>query len=196
MHTGRARICLLGQNCGSAQQSVVQSGSSTVVARATHVEAWPGVARSTKSRGRTRADGGTRRRPPAAQTSRQPAPNAGAATRLRPGAPRSLIAATLACLLLAVGLLAWDLSEPWRSGPPAVSGQIARPLGSAVALVDPRTGTSRDLVRAETNAVVTSVAWSPDRSKLAYVGLPPAARGSDQQRRAVRRSRDRRRPER
>jgi len=79
-----------------------------------------------------------------------------------------LIITTALCLMLAFGALAWDLTDTWRSGPPPTTGQIVRPNGGAIGLIDPTTGSSRELVRGEANAIVTAVAWSPDRSQLAY----------------------------
>jgi Tol biopolymer transport system component len=70
--------------------------------------------------------------------------------------------------VLAVGLLAWDLSEPWRTAPPSVAGQIALPVAGGVSLVDSTTGRTTELIPARQNASVTAVAWSPDRQTLAY----------------------------
>ena len=83
-------------------------------------------------------------------------------------APRQLILVTCAALLVAVGLLTWDLSESWRTGPSSTNGLIALPVSGGVTLVDPATGKSRELVPSRANASVTAVAWSPDRSTLAY----------------------------
>ena len=49
-----------------------------------------------------------------------------------------------------------------------VAGQIARPLGGGISLIDPATGKVTTLVSGESNAIATAVAWSPDRSKLAF----------------------------
>lgn len=78
-----------------------------------------------------------------------------------------LVVATALTLLVALAALAWDLSEPWRTAPP-VAGQIAVPVGGGVNLVDPTTGRSRELVSGGASSSVTAVAWSPDRSTLAY----------------------------
>ena len=75
---------------------------------------------------------------------------------------------TCAALLVAVGLLTWDLSESWRTGPSTTNGMIAVPVAGGINLVDPTTGSSRELVPSRANASVTAVAWSPDRSTLAY----------------------------
>jgi Tol biopolymer transport system component len=86
----------------------------------------------------------------------------------RSSSPRALIATTVCCLLLAIGALAWDLSDGWRTAPPVASGQIARPLGGGIGLIDPGTGKVSELVRGESNAIATAVAWSPDRTRLAF----------------------------
>ena len=83
-------------------------------------------------------------------------------------APRQLVLVTCAAFLVAIGLLSWDLSESWRSGPSSSNGQIAVPNAGGISLVDPVTGRSRELVPSRANASVTAVAWSPDRSTLAY----------------------------
>jgi Tol biopolymer transport system component len=83
-------------------------------------------------------------------------------------APKQLVLVTCAAFVLAVGLLAWDLSETWRNGPPSVDGQIAMPVSGGISVVDTVSGRSRQLVPAQANASVTAVAWSPDRSTLAY----------------------------
>lgn len=75
---------------------------------------------------------------------------------------------TCAAFLVAVGLLTWDLSESWRTGPSSTTGQIAVPVAGGVNLVDPASGRTRELVPSRANASVTAVAWSPDRSTLAY----------------------------
>lgn len=75
---------------------------------------------------------------------------------------------TCAALLVAVGLLGWDLSESWRTGPSSTNGMIALPVAGGINLIDPTTGRSRELVPSQANASVTAVAWSPDRSTLAY----------------------------
>lgn len=95
----------------------------------------------------------------------------GRAPRGRPAtghAPKSLILTTALALLLAVGLLSWDISEPWRTATPSADGEIAVPLAGGVSLVDSTSGRVRELVKAAPNASVTSVAWSPDRATLAY----------------------------
>lgn len=94
----------------------------------------------------------------------------GAATtsKRRASSPRALIATTACCLLLAIGALAWDLTDGWRTAPPVAAGQIARPMGSGIGLIDPATGAVRELIKGEANAIATAVAWSPDRSQLAY----------------------------
>lgn len=126
------------------------------------------VARSTKVKAPTEIEAGTRQRPASRPTPKRAPSNATVTSRRNSGAPRSLIAATAVCFILALGLLGWELSEPWRNGPAAVSGQIARPFGGGVAVVDASTGAFRELVRGPASAVTTAVAWSPDRSKLAY----------------------------
>lgn len=83
-------------------------------------------------------------------------------------APRQLVLVTCAALLVAVGLLTWDLSESWRTGPASTNGQIALPVAGGISLVDPTTGSTLELVPSRANASVTAVAWSPDRSTLAY----------------------------
>jgi Tol biopolymer transport system component len=75
---------------------------------------------------------------------------------------------TCAALLVALGVLAWDLSGSLRAGPASTSGQIAMPVAGGVSLVDPATGRARELVPGRANASVTAVAWSPDRATLAY----------------------------
>lgn len=75
---------------------------------------------------------------------------------------------TCAAFVLAVGLLAWDLSETWRNGPPSVDGQIAMPVAGGISAVDTVTGSTRQLLPSAANSSVTAVAWSPDRSTLAY----------------------------
>jgi Tol biopolymer transport system component len=91
-----------------------------------------------------------------------------AGARRRAGTPRALIATTAFCLLFAIGALVWDLTDSWRTAPPIVAGQIARPTGGGIGLIDPATGKMTELVRGESNAIATAVAWSPDRSRLAY----------------------------
>ena len=83
-------------------------------------------------------------------------------------APRQLVLMTCAALLVAVGLLTWDLSESWRTGPSSTNGMIAMPAAGGINLIDPTTGRSRELVPSRANASVTAVAWRPDRSMLAY----------------------------
>jgi Tol biopolymer transport system component len=75
---------------------------------------------------------------------------------------------TCLALLLSVGLLGWDLTDAWRSAPPSADGQIAMPVAGGISLVDSASGRSRQLLAGEANASVTAVAWSPDRSTLAY----------------------------
>ena len=89
-------------------------------------------------------------------------------TRAAGHAPRALILATGLALLVAVGLLGWDLTDAWRSAPPSADGQIAMPVAGGINLVDTASGRSRQLLAGEANASVTAVAWSPDRSTLAY----------------------------
>src|SRR3954447_9726817 len=89
-------------------------------------------------------------------------------TRAAGHAPRALILATGLALLVAVGLLGWDLTAAWRSAPPSADGQIAMPVAGGINLVDTASGRSRQLLAGEANASVTAVAWSPDRSTLAY----------------------------
>jgi Tol biopolymer transport system component len=79
-----------------------------------------------------------------------------------------LVAATVVALLVAVGLLSWDLSEPFRTTAPAAAGQIAIPATGGINLVDSATGRSRQLLPSSANASVTALAWSPDRATLAY----------------------------
>ena len=83
-------------------------------------------------------------------------------------APRQLILVTCAAFILAIGLLSWDLTESWRSGPASTNGQIAVPTSGGITLVDAVTGQTRELLPRRANASVTAVAWSPDRSTLAY----------------------------
>jgi Tol biopolymer transport system component len=83
-------------------------------------------------------------------------------------APRQLVLVTCVAFVLAVGLLTWDLTDSWRSGPASVDGQIALPVAGGINVVDTTTGKSRTLVPAEANSSVTAVAWSPDRATLAY----------------------------
>jgi Tol biopolymer transport system component len=83
-------------------------------------------------------------------------------------APRSLVLTTAVALVLAVGLLTWDVSEPWRTATPSAGGEIAVPLSGGISLVDSGTGRVRELVKSGANASVTAVAWSSDRSTLAY----------------------------
>jgi len=83
-------------------------------------------------------------------------------------APLSLIVVTSIALLVAVGLLGWDLTDTWRNAPPAVGGKIAMPVAGGINLVDTGSGHSTQLVPGEANASVTAVAWSPDHSTLAY----------------------------
>jgi Tol biopolymer transport system component len=83
-------------------------------------------------------------------------------------APRQLVVVTVFAFILAVGLLSWDLSESWRTGPPSVAGQIAIPASGGVSLADPATGRITPLIPAAQNASVTAMAWSPDRQMLAY----------------------------
>jgi Tol biopolymer transport system component len=83
-------------------------------------------------------------------------------------APKQLILVTCLAFVLAIGLLGWDLTDTWRSGPPSVDGQIAIPVAGGVNIVDTSSGRSRSLIPAEANASVTAVAWSPDRATLAY----------------------------
>jgi Tol biopolymer transport system component len=78
------------------------------------------------------------------------------------------VAVTVAALLVALGLLAWDLSESWRTGPSSTNGMIALPVAGGISVVDPTTGKSRELVASQANSSVTAVAWSPDRATLAY----------------------------
>lgn len=75
---------------------------------------------------------------------------------------------TLVAFLFAVGLLIWELSETWRTGPSSTTGQLAVPVAGGINLVDPASGRPRELVPSRANASVTAVAWSPDRSALAY----------------------------
>src|SRR5688572_29972532 len=97
------------------------------------------------------------------------ASGAGSARSRQAGhAPRQLVLVTCVALLMAVGLLGWDLSETWRTGPSSATGQIAVPVAGGINLVDPTTGKSRELVPTRANASVTAVAWSPDRATLAY----------------------------
>jgi Tol biopolymer transport system component len=126
-----------------------------------------GVARETKTKYRIRVGPSPSQHSTAPSTPTR-ATTSSPASKPRPGAPRSLILTTLACLLVALGMLAWDLTESWRSGPPSVSGRIVRPTTGGIGAIDPTTGTASELVRGEGNAAVTAVAWSPDRSKLAY----------------------------
>lgn len=89
--------------------------------------------------------------------------------RLKAGhAPKQLVLVTCMAFVLAVGLLAWDLSETWRNGPPSVDGQIALPVAGGISAVDTVSGRSRQLLPSAANSSVTAVAWSPDRSTLAY----------------------------
>jgi Tol biopolymer transport system component len=83
-------------------------------------------------------------------------------------APAQLVAITVCALLLAVGLLGWDLSESWRTAPTSAAGQIALPAAGGISLVDSATGRATELIPSRANASVTAVAWSPDRSTLAY----------------------------
>jgi Tol biopolymer transport system component len=78
------------------------------------------------------------------------------------------MAVTAAWLVIAVAALVSDLSADWRAAPAPVAGQIARPLGGGISLIDPATGKVTTLVSGESNAIATAVAWSPDRSKLAF----------------------------
>lgn len=79
-----------------------------------------------------------------------------------------LIVTTALTLLVALAALGWELSEPWRTAPPGVAGQIALPASGGISLVDTSTGRARELVPGRSNASVTAAAWSPDRSTLAY----------------------------
>src|SRR5438067_5647404 len=81
-------------------------------------------------------------------------------------APRQLIVTTCLAFLVAVGLLAWDLTDSWRNAPPSVNGQIAMPNAGGINLVDPASGRSQPLVKGEANASVTAVAWSADHATL------------------------------
>ncbi|MCC7367640.1 MAG: PD40 domain-containing protein [Chloroflexi bacterium] len=83
-------------------------------------------------------------------------------------APRQLVAVTACALILALGILGWDLSEPWRNAPPSATGQIAMPMSGGVSLIDPANGRATELIAPRQNASVTAVAWSPDRQTLAY----------------------------
>ena len=95
--------------------------------------------------------------------------SAGGARGRRPGhAPRQLVLVTCAALIVAIGFLSWDLTEAWRSGPAPTNGQIAMPVAGGISLLDPTSGRSWELVPSQANASVTAVAWSPDRSTLAY----------------------------
>ena len=79
-----------------------------------------------------------------------------------------MIALTAIALVAALGLLTWDLTDTWRNAPPAADGQIAIPTSGGISLVDPATGRSRELLPGRQNASVTAMAWSPDRSTLAF----------------------------
>ena len=94
--------------------------------------------------------------------------NGSARVRRAGHAPRQLVAITACALVLAIGLLAWDLSETWRNAPPSAVGQIALPASGGISLVDSGTGRATELVPGRGNASVTAVAWSPDRQTLAY----------------------------
>jgi Tol biopolymer transport system component len=78
------------------------------------------------------------------------------------------VAVTCAALIVAVGLLTWDLTASWRSGPSSTAGQIAQPVSGGVSLIDPASGRARELIPSQANASVTAVAWSSDRATLAY----------------------------
>lgn len=119
----------------------------------------------------------TRSKPSRSKAGRGPASSARQRHASGPGpararqaghAPRQLVLVTCAALLVAVGLLTWELTETWRSGPSSTSGQIAMPVAGGINLVDPTGGRSRELVPGRANASVTAVARSPDRSTLAY----------------------------
>jgi len=79
-----------------------------------------------------------------------------------------LYASCAIALLLAGAALAWDMTDAWRSGPPALAGQIAVPARNGVALIDPVSGQARDVVKGGNGETITSAAWSPDRSRIAY----------------------------
>jgi Tol biopolymer transport system component len=78
------------------------------------------------------------------------------------------VVTTCVAFVLAIGLLAWDLTDSWRNAPPAIGGQIAMPVAGGINLVDTGSGKSKQLFPGESNASVTAVAWSPDRQTLAY----------------------------
>jgi Tol biopolymer transport system component len=82
-------------------------------------------------------------------------------------APRSLVMMTAIAFVLAVALLSWDVTEPWRTAAPAAGGEIAVPLSGGISLVNSN-GRARELVKSAANASVTAVAWSPDHATLAY----------------------------
>src|SRR5581483_2860294 len=128
------------------------------------------VAKSTKSRKRARnAQQAPQRTSHVAVASASSTTN-GSVTLARKTAhtPRALMATTALCLLFALAALGWDLTDRWRTASPVASGQIARPLGGGIALIDPATGKVTELVRGESSAIATAVAWSPDRTRLAF----------------------------
>ncbi len=99
----------------------------------------------------------------------KPARNRTAKNRPAAGhAPRTLVLTTALAFVLSMALLAWELSEPWRTATPSAGGEIAVPLSGGISLVDSGTGRARELLKSSANASVTAVAWSPDRATLAY----------------------------
>jgi len=82
--------------------------------------------------------------------------------------PRALYAACTVSLLLALGVLGWDVWAEWRSSPAAVAGQIVLPARDGIVAVDPATGRAREIVRSGQSQTITSAAWSPDRGRVAY----------------------------
>jgi Tol biopolymer transport system component len=75
---------------------------------------------------------------------------------------------TVVALLIAVGMLGWDLTDTWRNTPALSGDLIAVPNAGGISLVEPSGGRSRELVPSAANASVTAMAWSPDRATLAY----------------------------
>jgi Tol biopolymer transport system component len=127
------------------------------------------MARRVASRPR-RAKAPAPARPPAPPVAKAPPRRAARPPARRRGleAVRPLHLACALALLLALGALAWDLSEEWRTAPAAVAGQLVVPVRGGLAAIESATGRAQVLVRGSDAETITSAAWSRDRARIAY----------------------------
>ena len=124
----------------------------------------------------------TKPRPAPTRPARTSAPSNGRArskaakTKAEPRRrPWPLYLASALSLILALGVLGWELTEEWRPAPVGPLGQIVLPARGGVSIVDAATGRAREIVKTGQNETITSVAWSPDRDRIAYALFHRAA---------------------